>query len=161
MKGLVMFRLFIGQKFRKKIIPILPFTLHLKTPTQGGRRTPFWHSFPHLKKSENPLTPRGAGGGRFGPPPSSFLQITRKKLKLTPPETSWLFLNISCPEFQQKKISKILSDPPFKALFESVKKWPEKKVVGSINVFNKSCRKFYILGSDFFFFLTKFQKWGF
>ena len=29
------------------------------------------------------LTPRGAGGGgRFGPP-SSFLQITRKNLKLT------------------------------------------------------------------------------
>ena len=46
-------------------------------------------------------------GGAIRPPPSSFLQITRKNLKLTPPpEISWLFLNNSCTEFQQKKNSK-------------------------------------------------------
>ena len=45
-------------------------------------------------------------GGAESAPPSSFLQITRKNLKLTSPETSWLFLDISCEEFQQKKNSK-------------------------------------------------------
>ena len=99
----------------------------------------------------------GGGGGRIGPP-SSFLQITRKNLKLTSPETSWLFLNISCTEFQQKKNFKNIVWPPFQSPFwKSVKKWPEKKVVGSKNVFYKSCRKFYILGGDFFSFWRNFK----
>ena len=98
------------------------------------------------------------GGGPIRPPPSSFLQITRKNLKLTPPETSWLFLNISCTEFQQNFFFKNFVWPPFQSPFwKSVKKWPEKKVVGSKNVFYKSCRKFYILGGDFFSFWRNFK----
>ena len=97
-------------------------------------------------------------GGAESAPPSSFLQITRKNLKLTSPETSWLFLNISCTEFQQKKKFKNIVWPPFQSPFwKSVKKWPEKKVAGSKNVFYKSCRKFYILGGDFFSFWRNFK----
>ena len=73
------------------------------------------------------------------------MQITRKNLKLTTPENSWLFLDSSCTD------SKILSDPPFEAHLEKVLKNHEKKVAESKNVFYKRCRKFYILGGDFLF----------
>ena len=61
--------------------------------------------------------------------PSSFLQITRKNLKLTSPENLCLFLD-SSTNFQKKK-SNILSDPPFEALFEKVFKKSRKKVAES------------------------------
>ena len=46
-----------------------------------------------------------------------------------------------------------MSDTSFETHFEN----HEKKFVGSKNVFHKSCRKFHILGGDFFHF-DKIQK---
>ena len=54
--------------------------------------------------------------------------------------------------FYFDEISKILSDPPFEALFEKVSKNDRKKVVGSKNDFSKSCQKFCKLGDEFFYF---------
>ena len=70
----------------------------------------------------NPLWCRG-GSIRHT---SSFVQITQKNLKLNPPETSWIFLNISYKEFQQKKFKNFVW-PPFQSPFwKSVKKLSEK-----------------------------------
>ena len=74
---------------------------------------------------------------------------SKKKLKLTPHEISWLFLNNSCEtEEFQILFFKLSSDRPLTQLF-----WKRlKKVVGPKNFFYKSCRKFYTLGGDFFSF---------
>ena len=68
---------------------------------------------------------------------------------------SWILVlrNLS-----QNKYSKILSDPPFEALFEKVSKNNRKKVVGLKNDSNKSCLKFCKLGGDFFFLFDEISK---
>ena len=69
-------------------------------------------------------------------------------------------INIICPKFCKfgdeffyfDKISKMRILEPKNAFWKGAKKHEVKKVVGSKNVFYKSCRKFYILGGDFFSF---------
>ena len=116
----------------------------------GFHQKRFYHLTLHIFSNFHRINPLGCRGGRFGPPPSSFCILHEKNLKLTPPETSWLFINISCTEFHQKDFSKILSDPLSKLFLKKCQKMTGKKVVGSKNVFYKSCWEFYILVGDFF-----------
>ena len=71
------------------------------------------------KLHSNAFTPKGAGGP---PPPLIFVNHSKKTQTNPPPKISWLFLNISCEEFRQKKLE-ILSDSFFEPFWTSVKKF--------------------------------------